>query len=1196
MQFKELYQKSLQRKVNPAVSASDMDDETINIEIEEYVFTKEIVENLIKILDNIHQNRGSHTGIWINGYYGSGKSHFLKYVDFCLMPKYAHRALARLKEAAPQFLDALAIEDLIGDGSFNNLLIWLETKAQAETIMFNIGAVHNANAKQDTVFTQVFWNEFNAMRGYNKVNLAMAQYLEAPLDELGKFDAFKQEIAKAGYNWERDVQRFCMFNLDTALDIAKKVEPSLSYDVIREAIKKNDVNVSVESFAKELKRYVDSKNSKDFRLIFFIDEISQFVDGRTAVILQLQETVDYVMKECQSQVWFACTAQEEISSVVQSCNIASTSENFGKILGRFEVRASLQSTSPEFITQRRILEKKAEVEMDLHKLFEQKRSQIDAQFQLPTLYNSYSDKQNFADFYPFVPYQFPLIMNVLDNFLRKGYLDKQVRGDERSLINITFSIAKETAEDEVGDFIPFDRFFGAMLQGSMQHIGRNAIKNGRKAVESIADAKKQKFASRVVDVMFMICNMSEVDKNGFAANIDNITTLLMTKIDQSKAAIKSDVAEVLDYLEAEKVIRKSKSESGTEFYEFFTEEETEVAKEIELKKVDSNTYADELRKIYFAHFDNPSNSVNYATSSFKVGASIEGRNFLSNNADIYVDFVTSAENPDVNQFAAQNKGNHLVFFLYQQLQDNQVLMENFLHYCRVQKFQQENSGVSEERRKITALFVQRARDIYERDIKPAFGNILDTCPVIAGPYVLDSTVLGTAKKKERYTKALSSHLKNLYSCAELVCYSEIPKTSQELSTKILRKMDATTIELPLTDAEQKVFTAISRKPHDVSVYEIIQDFKSVPYGWSEVATAYVVNELVRRHKFTFSYNNDPNVSRETIAAKLLRESTRFMIEPGKAISQQVINDFLAAWKQIFNVVSVKGSNDSTELYRACNEEPKSDLNCLVANYEALLLKIVNYPFADSIKEAIKLMKEWKQIREHAKFFTTITEAKDSAEALFDRCKDINLFCGDQLENYKAILDFITDNEYNFSFLPDDMADAVSKIKGIVDDKEPFDTMPQYKKLKDKLAASLKEARNALVADIKAKYNAVFDSLEQYAASVNVARSAFADREATISIKCTGNNFYALQNAADTTDFFKEQMDKINKAIPAPAPVVVDDDKDKKKQPAIRKRTVVKLDTAITEPLKSEEDVNTYLATLKLQLMKHLDNGEDIIVS
>ena len=104
MKFKELYSKGLDRKVNPAVSASDLSEDTVMTEIVEYVFTEEIVINLYDILVNIRQNQGSHVGIWINGYFGTGKSHFLKYVSYCLHAHYSEMAFMRLEEAIEEIM------------------------------------------------------------------------------------------------------------------------------------------------------------------------------------------------------------------------------------------------------------------------------------------------------------------------------------------------------------------------------------------------------------------------------------------------------------------------------------------------------------------------------------------------------------------------------------------------------------------------------------------------------------------------------------------------------------------------------------------------------------------------------------------------------------------------------------------------------------------------------------------------------------------------------------------------------------------------------------------------------------------------------------------------------------------------------------------------------------------------------------
>lgn len=48
MKLKEIYSKEIERKINPAVVAQDRTTETIDIEIGEYVFTDEIINNLYK--------------------------------------------------------------------------------------------------------------------------------------------------------------------------------------------------------------------------------------------------------------------------------------------------------------------------------------------------------------------------------------------------------------------------------------------------------------------------------------------------------------------------------------------------------------------------------------------------------------------------------------------------------------------------------------------------------------------------------------------------------------------------------------------------------------------------------------------------------------------------------------------------------------------------------------------------------------------------------------------------------------------------------------------------------------------------------------------------------------------------------------------------------------------------------------------
>lgn len=317
----------------------------------------------------------------------------------------------------------------------------------------------------------------------------------------------------------------------------------------------------------------------------------------------------------------------------------------------------------------------------------------------------------------------------------------------------------------------------------------------------------------------------------------------------------------------------------------------------------------------------------------------------------------------------------------------------------------------------------------------------------------------------------------------------------------------------------------------MTVADVVRQFAKVPYGWADCCSIYVVNELVRRHLYAFNYNNNPNVSREDTARNIVRDANRFTIEPAKAISQDILNEFIEAWKHIFNVVTLKGSNDSTELYRNCKETDDSALNRLLSNYRKLSRKINGCPFESVIDKAITLMEKWTNIRDHKEFFTTITEAKESAAALFDRCKNINTFVNDQFEGYQKIKLFIQENRDNFAFLPEDQKEAQNRLCDIHDDMEPWENMPAYLKMMRNLNGRLEECKAALIETIKTNYNKAFDELEEYAASMKVGRDKFAKRDITISQKINTSNFYALQANAVIAGFYEEQMRKINEAVP-----------------------------------------------------------------
>ena len=92
-------------------------------------------------------------------------------------------------------------------------------------------------------------------------------------------------------------------------------------------------------------------------------------------------------------------------------------------------------------------------------------------------------------------------MQVFNSFVNLGFVEKEVKGNERSIIKVTHSTARQTKELEVGNFISFDQFFGPMFKGALVAKGQKAIHNANKMIDSYED---KAFGQRIVNILFMI--------------------------------------------------------------------------------------------------------------------------------------------------------------------------------------------------------------------------------------------------------------------------------------------------------------------------------------------------------------------------------------------------------------------------------------------------------------------------------------------------------------------------------------------------------------------------------------------------------------------------------------------------------------------------------------------------------------------
>lgn len=1201
MILKDLYKKDITRDINPAVSAGDLKETTVRTEIEEYVFTPEIIQGLYDVISGIREAGASHNGIWISGYYGSGKSHFLKYLNYCLKSEYSARAIERLAGEVRKNSDELGN---VTPTEITDIRRWLST-ADIRTILFNIGTVHNANTSATNTFVEVFWNEFNRFRGYNQFNLSLAQFLEKTLDEAGRFDDFKAALAEDGFDWSLQASDLAQTELDYVLERAQALHPSLSVGAVRERIEKNDFVISVERLKNEIKLYIRDKGPH-FRLVFFVDEVSQFINNHKGLLLHLQEIATGLHDASEGKVWVACTSQQSLSEIVSASQISQTTDEYGKIMGRFEIQVRLGNTTPEYITKVRLLEKNGNGEMALNRFYDENNNKtaLETQFNLPTGYRAYSSREDFIDYYPFVPYQFKLIMQVLDSFVDLQYVDKEKKGTERSIIKITHTAAKNCMDEELGSLVSFDRLYNAVLEGGLTIIGQRAISNAVSVIEQYED---KAFGRKVVNVLFMICHMADSDKVVFPATVGNIVNLMTAKVDEQLLPLKEKVTGVLDYLESENIIRKEKDDKGIEYYNFYTEDEREVALLISAQRVDDVFMADQIKGIVESCLGAIPGKKPYFTRNASIGLRIYGRQYLTTNApDMWIQFILES-NADQNTAALQNEPKQLIFYMDHLLRNNPVKDELY-RYCQTQRYLFEANTGNAARAKANEEFRSRALQA-RKAIVEAFRSILDDAVIISGQAQLTGM---TNRGKDRLDSAILAHLGNLFPYARYAQDTGVPASNDELKEKIRRPIgeDEYGAFNPMSLPEEKLDEYLSRMTMTTrDVARIVAAFEETPYGWAKVPTVYYLNELVRRRKWAFSYNNVKNVTSAVVAANIMGATSSFTLESADVIPANLVRQFTLAWDDIVGNAGSQHTNDAFELFDKCRTALSGNY---IKNNRELYNKIEPYPFKTVLYELIGMQEAWAANRDAVKFFNAVIADRDRAKELSDKRKQLCQFVESFVEDrgaYVTMLEFVRENGDNFGHLTGEDKTSADNLRTLVSDSWPLDNMRTYNKLKKSVESALGTIREEYVRKVRNAYAEKYGQLVEYASNEGVDPGVIETADRASSPKTATMNLDSLKANVNTDRYYEANVARI-KAEKARAEAgksagepgtraSVSGNKGREsggdRVLQIPKSRTIRLSTTTTRTLRSAADVDAYLDGLRRQIMSHIDNGEELTI-
>lgn len=454
--LKNLFVYPIERYIPPVAKVDDVTEATVGTELREYVVTGPIERALADFLEVYAESRTSPTdkiGVWISGFFGSGKSHFAKVLNYLLANPIVGGRTAR----------ELFMARLAGSPRQTELegLLHRIGLLDSQVIMFQIKAEQDQTQRDESI-SEITYRRYLASRGLSTDPVVAS--LELSLIERGLYDAFQAEVEKrAGRPWTEERDDY-LFIRSTVAEALQAVAPE-AYHSRDEALAALEMvgrsqRLTVSELAQRLVDYVDElaeagdgstgsprRPEQPPRLVFVMDEMGQFIGTDGQKLLELQSIAEQFATKGRGKLWLIVTAQAKLHELI--AGVKALEADFGKIGDRFDIRLSLTAEDVEKVLEGRILKKKDERLPDIQAFYHDHEGVLAV---LSTLPGSSRDlpamtTDRFTANTPFLPYHLNLIQAIFASVKSATATGFGINPEVRSMIGMAQGVLSNPAND-----------------------------------------------------------------------------------------------------------------------------------------------------------------------------------------------------------------------------------------------------------------------------------------------------------------------------------------------------------------------------------------------------------------------------------------------------------------------------------------------------------------------------------------------------------------------------------------------------------------------------------------------------------------------------------------------------------------------------------------------------------------------------
>ncbi|HPE70113.1 MAG TPA: BREX system P-loop protein BrxC [Thermotogota bacterium] len=531
MKIKDLLRMNIEEEVPLVIKAGEQDLEVEGKEIAQYIVTHQVERHLEDFLENYNLPSTGKVGVWISGFFGSGKSYFAKMLGYLL----SNHTLPRGISARDLFKERLGT---CSNPEFLKGRVESLHRFPATVVVFEI----IAEGVNDETVQQVMFKMLLQASGYSSLpNVAI---MEHELDSFGKLDPVRQAIAEQGGDYAKIAQNAGEFRRFTTRVMRDKLDyqKDEAEAFLKSAVEKYQ-NLTPTAFADLCIEYTQKSNK---RLVFIIDEIGQYAtslkdsDDR---ILQLQAVAETLAAKGKGAVRFIVTAQEKLDQLIANSNF--DKRKLGKLTDRFEIRLDLTSENVDEVARERLLKKKVDSEGLFRDTFEKNQGNITTLSNTEGSYHKIESCDQFMPYYPFFPYHFKLLPDLVQT--NRGTSGQQATA--RKFIFLVDSILKKLKEEEFGRIVNAPDLFDAL---GTSFFGSETVALVNSATEYRGKTLQ---APDILKALQLLKNLAKIKTTQAV-----LTRMLCNSLFQKQYELTEEVKEALDYLEKAKYITRYNGE------------------------------------------------------------------------------------------------------------------------------------------------------------------------------------------------------------------------------------------------------------------------------------------------------------------------------------------------------------------------------------------------------------------------------------------------------------------------------------------------------------------------------------------------------------------------------------------------------------------------------------------------------------